>query len=377
MFKKLWVLLCLTSLSRSRGFQPFLNHFLRAVKLRTSYSFHLFSILSVWFLYSSQAIAEKEARIESPYFWKVEKDGKTSYLLGTLHESVFIKASGETAPLPALISHKHKHYSIDNLPCSNEIQYHLENSDLLFVENDSFTEKSKEVATIRKQRMLSKDGGDFQALSTRSQEFFKSAGIHDRWNLYGYVTILYQLCDYGFADLDMGFRNFAALDIQITRVAHFKGIPVQELDDFDMMYEPIKRKRERHADELNRNLISDERYKRYISRLDEKIENFYNACPTQWHIDMMESYISGKGVEGAQKFLEGLKLQELLKLSSRNLTWLDRFEAAHQNYDRIFLIGGLAHFTELPPLLEPPLYISFPNMLEQVGYTVEPVTCEK
>ncbi|MDE0119333.1 MAG: hypothetical protein OXM55_04910 [Bdellovibrionales bacterium] len=295
---KLWVLLCLT---------PFLFGF-----------------------YIAQAIAaEKEARTESPYFWKVEKDGKTSYLLGTLHEPTFIKASGEIASLPALISHKHKHYSIDNFPCSNEIQYHLENSDLLFVENDSFTEKGKEVATIRKQRMLSKDGEDFQALSTRSQEFFKSAGIHDRWNLYGYVTIFYQLCDYGFADLDISFRTFATLDTQITRVAYFKGIPVQELDDFDMMYEPIKRKRERHADALNRNLISDERYKRYISRLDEKIESFYNECPTQQFVDRIETYISGKAVEVAQKYLEGLKLQELLKISSRNLIWLDKFKAAH------------------------------------------------
>ena len=320
----------------------------------------IFLIFLVFTVYGSQA-----EQINHPYFWKVEKDGKTSHFLGTKHDPIFMETKGEMTSLSIPISHKHKGFSIDELLCSDEIQYHLENSDLLFVEIDSFTEKSREAVAIQEQWMLSKNGREFQALSARSQGFLKSRGISEQWNLYGYNVVLDNLCKYGFESLD-GLR----LDEQMTRIAHFKGIPVQELDDFNEKYERVMKERKETADTYKQ--LSDEQFWMEISLLNEDINHFYNECPPQWHIDMMESYISGKGLEDIEKLLEDLlfvkRWEHLFEWKERNVKWLNRFEEAHKDYDRIFFVGGLGHFVEP---------ISLISMLKDRGYSVEPVSCEQ
>ena len=138
-------------------------------------------LLLVFVFYGAYATAEEglptqQTPINHPYFWKVKKDGKTSHFLGTKHDPIFMETKGEMTSLSIPISHKHKRTSVNELLCSDEIQHHVENSDLLFVEIDSFTEKSREAVAIQEQWMLSKDGREFQALSARSQDFLKSRG---------------------------------------------------------------------------------------------------------------------------------------------------------------------------------------------------------
>ena len=211
----------------------------------------IFLVFLLFVVYGSQA-----EQIEHPYFWKAEKDGKTSYFLGTIHEPILKR---QMVPVSASLSFillnspRHKPFYMDSLLCSEEIQNHLEDSDLVFVEIDSFSARSREAIATQAQWMLSEDGKEFQALSEGSQEFLLDRGISPQLNLYGYTVVLDNLCNSGFKSVD-GLR----LDEQITRVAHSKGIPVQELDDFDERYEHFMRKRKQTADEYKQ--LSDKQF---------------------------------------------------------------------------------------------------------------------
>ena len=292
--------------------------------------------------YGSNANEKEDTQIEHSYFWKVEKDGKTSYFLGPIHELV----------------------SIDELPCSREVQHRLENSDLVFVEIDHRSQRSREVIDIQNQWRLSEDGKAFWALGKKSQEFLRERGISEKLNLYGYTSVLNNLCNYGVDNID-GIR----LDEKITNRAYSKGIPVQELDDFDEKIERVMEELENTVNTFNQ--LSSEEFWKDIRLIDQRIKQFYQQCPPQELVDKIEVYKLGLSVF---YLLEAVKILSVLdrdrwfsELEKRNVRWLSRFEEAHKNYDRIFLSGGLAHF------IDP---VSLVGMLKEKGYTVELVTCE-
>ncbi len=73
-----------------------------------------------------------------------------------------------------------------------------------------------------------------------------------------------------------------------------------------------------------------------------------------------------KKILGTLTVLQRIKI--LKEWARRNIQWVDRFEEAHQNYDRIFLIGGLAHFVNPASVVD---------WLKRKAYTVEPVICKQ
>ena len=283
-------------------------------------------------------------QINKPYFWRVEKDSKVSHFLGTIHFII----------------------SIDELPCSQEIQRHLENSDLVFVEHNHLLERNKKSAAAGKQLMLSKDGREFQALSKDSQEFLRNKGVSEQLNLYGYSKVLHHLCLHDVADV-----NGLILDNQITYAADSIGIPVQELDD-SIVDRFLKTQREK-ADAFNR--LSGFKFQLEVGFLNGDIKMFSYNCPFSWYMDRLEHYKSGNRIEdikNIEKYLGSLTVEKrneyILGWQTRNTQWLKRFEEAHQTHERIFLAGGLAH------LIGP---VNLMDMLKEKGYTIEPVTCKK
>ena len=244
---------------------------LKGIKNNSSCKNHvhkvIFLVLIVCFVfYEAYAIESGDSQIRHSYFWEVEKDGKASHLLGTVH-----------VPIP-----------IDELLCSQEIQHRLENSDLVFVELDYRTERSRKAIETQEQWMLSKDGREFQALSKKSQEFLKSRGVGEQWNLYGYRTLLSNLCEYGVSRID-GFR----LDEQITDVAYSNGISVQALDNFHEKYDPARARQKKIADFYNGLSDTESVFTVEINILNGKIDRFPRECPPKRLVDAMEDYKSG------------------------------------------------------------------------------------
>ena len=290
--------------------------------------------------YGTYAAEEGESKVEKPYFWKVKKEGKTSHFLGTLHIPI----------------------TIEELPCSQEIQHHLKNSDLVFVETDAFTEEQKEFKALIEKMKLSKDGSEFKALRPETQEFFRSWGISENLNLYGYASVFRGLC----LDGEKSLEHFK-LDEEITNVAYATEIPVRELDD---LYDYTIEGMEKNVKAFNR--LSGFRLQREIDLMNQDVLQFSRNCPPKIYTDLIDSYKSHRRTTYVEQYLSRLTPGEreawLLERERRNLQWLSRFEEAHKDYERIFAAGGLNHF------IGPSGFI---DMLEDKGYTAELVTCKK
>ena len=307
----------------------------------------LFLVFVVLAAYGSQA-----EKIEHPYFWKAEKDGKVSYLLGAINEPI----------------------AVNDLLCSANIRFRLENSDLVLVETDFHSEKSKEAVDAQNQLMQSEDGREFRAFSPTGQAFLRSKGVSENLNLYGYVTALIHLCGYGVPSLDG-----LTLTEQILDVAHSKKIPVQELDDFDEKMSAIMRQREQVAQIYER--VSDTKLLTSIGLLEYRhILSFDRKCPPPELMDIIEGYTSGlQAVRSVLNHLDRMnpwhQERHISVIHEGSKRWLDRFEEAHKNYDRIFLAGGLIHFMGFA--FRNVSYWGLLDMMNDRGYKTEPVTCEK
>ena len=91
---------------------------------------------------------------KGPFFWKAEKEGKTFYILGTIHEGV----------------------GLEDLQCSQVISDILDQSNLLWTEVNMFEvqEILKNQQSIVQELSMDVSGQSFQSLSEPSQNFFKT-----------------------------------------------------------------------------------------------------------------------------------------------------------------------------------------------------------
>ena len=121
-----------------------------------------------------------------PYCWTIEKEGKTSYILGTLHITV----------------------SLDELPCPNNIKDKLNSSDIIFSEfsntwtnilkKEKLKETDEELNHLYTQNgfdlMYSEDDLYFTQLSAEAQNFFREKGVSDKLSFAGYMLARDTLC---------------------------------------------------------------------------------------------------------------------------------------------------------------------------------------
>ena len=274
--------------------------------------------------------------IEHPYFWKVEKDGKVSHILGTVHVAV----------------------PIDELLCPKEIQDQLEKSDLVFLEADPHSEDFIEAEREQAQWATSTDGREFRALSPENQEFLRSRGISENLNLYGYDTKVSQLCN--------KVEDGKGVDSQVSRIADSQGIPIQGLEDYYPARRPMVEANRQRAELYSQ--LPEGPFTEEIRRLNYFISRFSRMCPPVDVVHMIESYKSGSIVEVILDSMMRTPPEVLRRLQERNSRWMDRFEKTYQSHKRIFVAAGLVHF--LGP-------VSFTGMLEEKGYKVELVNCEQ
>ena len=223
-----------------------------------------------------------------PYFWKIEKAGKTSYWLGTIHIGV----------------------ALHEVPCSVLIQERLQESDLVFTEIGLKSDLSEE----DKKGWLSPNSEDFKNLNSETQRFLKNKGIKDNLSYQAYFSTLSTLClteGLGVSVLTI------SMDDQVKTVAQLSKIPVKALDDPGS--------------------LNDSKHIWTKEDVEQKIQD-YPQCPEQAR-NFVNQYKTGHlNPAYSDDFAE-----ELLK--NRNEKWLKKFTSSYESYNQIFVAAGKAHFT--------------------------------
>ena len=262
-----------------------------------------------------------------PYFWKVEKDGKTSHFLGTLHNGI---------PLTELL-------------CSDTIITQLKNSDLVLTELGEGIVDPQQRKVWKETLHLSPNNEDFNQLSPESQRFLERNGISKELSYNAMTFALSKLC------MRAAVGEEAAqisMDDQVEATAIDLNIPLQALDTL----------------ELRRPVKEHTLTKEYI---EQRIETF-PWCPASIQY-LIFYYKRGQSrpyeVRGLDRWLQNRYSRDendkwLLK--NRNEKWVDQFKEAHKSYDRIFVAAGNLHFTGAFNLVD---------ILRRDGFKIERVSC--
>ena len=261
-----------------------------------------------------------------PYFWKAEKDGKTSYFLGTFHNGI----------------------SLDELFCPDIILTKLKNSDLVFTELGHWKKTPQQKLWI-KTLYHSPGDEDFNQLSPESQRFLERNGINRELSYYALDSAVQNLC------MKEAVGEEAAqvsLDRQVVSIALHLNIPLQALDTLEL--------------------------RKPMSKLDTKetIERRIKTHP--WCPEIIKPMISHykMGIptpydtKGLARWIENhYSTNEYKKraLKHRNEKWFTQFKSAHKSYDRIFIAAGNNHFTGAFNLID---------MLRRDGFDIERVSCQ-
>ena len=323
--------------------------------------FILFLALSI------SAIAKSNP--DSPFAWTVEKDGKTSYILGTVHAGV----------------------PLEDIPCADTLSEKIQNSDLLFVENATikgdferlseeeqqklFTGSAKEQVEImsrlsietqeeireRKAAFINilKDmftysyidvsGESYTELSSENQDFLINHGLDTEDS---YAELIYRLNAIAYY---RAYHSLPSLDKQVKQMALSHSVEIKPLDNNKRLNKDFYNKA---SSNKPIQFVGLNDVEETINSLDNITELYQQillnpAKIYQFYDDML-----------FQTPNKGLDHQILLK--NRNKLWLEKFLTAREEYESIFLAGGLKHFIGDDSLL---------NMLEQEGFSIQRITC--
>ena len=242
-----------------------------------------------------------------PYFWKVEKDGKTAYFLGTLHKGV----------------------ALEELQCSQKINTHLKSSDYLFTEADINSQEQEDLNEANKEKLrnilLSENNQDFQSLSDDSKIFFSSRGVSEGFSYLGYIYIINTLC----TEQAIGSGSIS-IDLQVKAIAQLNSIPTEYLDE-GMNTEAVSDSllnihTYTNNEEVSNNLVNN------------KVLNFEDCILS--YTNFLNQYKAGN--MSVNSFSDDSIDTVLLK--DRNEKWFVKFKNAHAQYNQIFLASGTAHF---------------------------------
>ena len=255
--------------------------------------------------------------IHKPYFWKAEKEGKTSYLLGTMHYGI----------------------SLEELPCSDTILKELKESDLVLTELGDTRDKKRQKERVEA-LYLSYNSTDFKQLSPESQRFLTQKGIKNHLSFLAISLLLDQAC----VEDAVGRESASvSMDEQVETIAQSQNIPLQALDTTELR-KPMK------------NLFTKE-------SVENQIANYY-LCPKaiQYSIGL---YKRGY-LEPDSHLIDTTNEFDRWALKHRNESWFAQFKSVHDDYDRIFVAAGKLHFTGAFNLI---------GMLQQEGFHTERVSC--
>ena len=262
--------------------------------------------------------------ITGPYFWKVEKDGKTSYFLGTFHKGV----------------------ALEELQCSQKIKTYLENSDYLFTEAGMNSQEQKELNEIQREQLrdilLSENNQDFQSLNDNSKVFFSSRGVSKGLSYLGYIYVINNLC------LEQAIGSSAiSIDLQVKAIAELNSIPIEYLDE-GMNTEAVSESLVQMQTFTNNEVASNK-------LVNQEVLDFENCLLS--YTQFLDQYKAGN--IAINSFSD--ETLDTVLLKDRNEKWLVKFKDAHTQHNQIFLASGAAHFIGNFNLLD---------MLKQDGFSI-------
>ncbi len=245
----------------------------------------------------------------APYFWKVEKDEKTSYFFGTAHAGV----------------------NFEDLSCSNEIEEHLKESDYLFTEVDRESKEQEDYDKVTDQivneLMSKKNGREFKSLNKDSKIFLRSREISEDMNYIGYLGTIQFLCTQS-AIFKAGGGAFS-LDSYLKAVAQSQNMPIEYLDaGIDA----------KATAEVVSELLQFSQAVITAQDVDKAILGFEQCI-----LDEMQIFDLYKNSRLPTTSGFSPEQQDTL-LRKRNLIWRDKFKKARKKYNHIFLAGGAGHF---------------------------------
>ena len=267
-----------------------------------------------------------ETQADWPYFWQVEKDGKTSYILGAIHITV----------------------SLDELPCADNIKSHLKNSNLVFSEySNTWTnilkKEKPEETDVELNHLYTQNGFDliyseseddfyFKQLSLEAQNFFNERGVSNKLSFTGYMRARTFLCfreAYGHSVVQK------SLEKEIIKMAKSENIPIKPLDTFEL--------REKVSSSFDT-----------LDAVESAVKSF-SKCPENV-AQLSYKYKSGDipQFDFSDDFIQ-------LALKDRNQEWLTKFMSAYENYDSVFIVAGVSHFIDPANLL---------GMLSSEGFAI-------
>ena len=311
---------------------------------------------------------------QSPFVWIVEKEGKVSYILGTIHVGV----------------------SLEEMPCSSKILSQIQNSDLLFLEYtfvDNTERLSKEeVRTIfigskeEQEEILSRMSPEFQEnirerkialdnvlrsryrfhvqsdvtegafseLSSESQEFLIKYGVDPEGSHADFFHFI------RFIVYNEAYSSFSSLDDQIEEIAFSQSVTIKTLDDNKQVNEDI------HSQAPSGKpleLVDYTTIEQLIERI--AISVYLRGRRMLRFVQVYKSYDIDRFKDAFREESDESAIEEVL-LRNRNELWLQKFMKAQAEYENIFLAAGVRHFIGSYNLLD---------MLEDNGFSIERMTC--
>jgi uncharacterized protein YbaP (TraB family) len=277
--------------------------------------------------------------IQKPFFWKLEKDNKTSYMLGTIHRGIYIKDLPE--------------YVIDPISKSKTVYTEIPHEDQ--ATNGRYDDKifwrSNEELPINLAEQLGPE---------------LNAQLVNNWNILKIKTKINEITPLGILDLmfardesckvwvtkaKVNRMNYKfSLDRNISELARKNGVASLGLDDYD---DPDIRSCYWSAD---------------LETLKEYLSKGCQAAGKAREVDIFENEYLAGNEKAVSKFNSEITPAHQCILKVRNEKWLPKIEAAHNLYGPAYIAVGVAHFYEDFGLIK---------MLQDRGYTVTRMTSDK
>lgn len=304
---------------------------------------------SIGVLYS--ALAEVLPEAKGPFFYKADKEGKSLYLLGTVHSE-----------------------NLDNLQCRSPIMSFLEDSDLLFTEAEveMLIQVAKELAADG----ISADQ-EFNSLNENSKRSLVDILKSITQNSHSDEKYIAFLQKHNFWYIAMSIikpcispetrqhmqREGIPMDIEIQLIADSLIIPQASLDDADdlkdvnlLLGTPFQDHLFTAKDFIS--LIDD--YNQFCNKNKSNMHSFFKSMAIFQNL-YQTGETNGDDIEDTLKLqyqnsslhhsffdrpvLEGESFKSFKDrlLKKRNQKWIEKIRQSHENNDSVFIGMGLAH----------------------------------
>ncbi len=311
---------------------------------------------------------------EPIFFWSIEKERKTSYILGTIHAGISL----EELPCSSKITEKLRQSQMVFLEIVGETQLNPEEQRIILtapqVERDKILNrlspkdrdmffdriKSFKELIIKPQvhRMISRElkqeigqvlyrgPESFEDLSQKAQKFLIAHGVDTEGNYADYWYDLFALAYYE------AIFSFPSLDSEIKKMVLSFKIPLRALDNQLSELVPSHKESNRAVYLTNREDI------------EVLIDKFYSILVVNTKKSILEA------VDLYKKGIVYFDITEEETVTrNRNQIWLEKINAIYQNTEipSIFVVAGARHFVGPGNLID---------MLQLEGFKTHLMTCE-